>query len=101
VVSEPAAEFSLPPEHPVFAGHFPGRPLVPGVMLLHWVLREARSRLQCEARSLQIRECKFFDPLLPGERADLFLETSTGRCAFRIRRGDKVLAAGVLELSRD
>jgi uncharacterized membrane protein len=81
------------------AGHFPGMPLVPGVVLLEWTLREAASALALEPRRLRIRECKFFRPLEPQERADLFLDIQAPRCGFKIRRDGDLLASGVLEVS--
>lgn len=53
--------FRVAPEHPVFAGHFPDAPLVPGSMLLDLVLRAWGS--PCA----RVPEVKFLKPVLPGE----------------------------------
>ena len=66
-----AEYFQLAPDHPVFAGHFPGRPIVPGVMLLDWVLREAARALGRAPAQIRVREAKFFTPLAPAQRAEL------------------------------
>ncbi len=96
-----AEHFQLEPGHPVFAGHFPGRPIVPGVMLLDWVLREAARSLGRTPAQLRVREAKFFTPLAPAQRAELKLELSTARGAFDIRCGEVAIARGVLEWNAD
>jgi 3-hydroxymyristoyl/3-hydroxydecanoyl-(acyl carrier protein) dehydratase len=53
--------FRVPPEHPVFAGHFPDAPLVPGSMLLDLVLRAWGMPVA------RVPEVKFLKPVLPGE----------------------------------
>jgi 3-hydroxyacyl-[acyl-carrier-protein] dehydratase len=97
VSEHPQATLRVPAGHAIFSGHFPGLPLVPGVMLLEWVLREASAAASLQPHELRIRESKFFSPLRPDEEALLFLEARSGRQAFRVLRGTDVLAAGVLE----
>jgi len=39
----PVATVRIPASHPAFAGHFPGRPIVPGVLLLAEVVEAVRA----------------------------------------------------------
>jgi 3-hydroxyacyl-[acyl-carrier-protein] dehydratase len=97
-MTEPIVKFlSIPPEHPVFRGHFPGNPIVPGVMLLEWVLEEVAQMLGRAPSSLRLREGKFFTPLAPHQRAELNLELAGARCAFTIQCDATRIARGILE----
>jgi 3-hydroxyacyl-[acyl-carrier-protein] dehydratase len=97
VAERRVATLAVDAGHPIFAGHFPGEPIVPGVMLLEWVLREAAMALDRGVEDLRVRESKFFEPLRPAQHAELWLDASATRCSFRIRRDAGELAAGVLE----
>jgi 3-hydroxyacyl-[acyl-carrier-protein] dehydratase len=97
VTERRVATLAVDAAHPIFAGHFPGSPIVPGVMLLEWVLREAAVALGRGVGQLRIREAKFFAPLPPAQSADLYLDASPSRCAFRIRGAGGDHAAGILQ----
>lgn len=72
-------------------------PLVPGVMLLEWAVREAARALSIDTRDLRIRESKFVAALRPGEQAELFLTSASPRHAFKVYRAAELLASGTLE----
>ncbi|AIF46505.1 hypothetical protein [Dyella japonica] len=87
--------FRVAVDHPSLPGHFPGSPLVPGVMLLEQValaLREWRGE-----RLARVLEAKFVAPLLPGQDATIALTEANGRVRFDIRRDDTLLARGSVE----
>jgi 3-hydroxymyristoyl/3-hydroxydecanoyl-(acyl carrier protein) dehydratase len=88
--------FSIPPDHPSLPGHFPGRPLVPGVLLLERVLEaiEMRDPARGPLAALRLPQVKFVQPLLPGEVADIVLEGEAPRWKFRVLRGGALLASG-------
>jgi len=85
--------FVIEPDHPSLPGHFPGRPLVPGVVLLERVVA-AIEAAQGAPGPLRLPQVKFMQPLLPGEEASIELEGATPRWRFRILRGDTLLASG-------
>jgi 3-hydroxyacyl-[acyl-carrier-protein] dehydratase len=64
----------ISPEHPAFAGHFPGTPIVPGVVLLDEVLHALGTDIGLVATDWQISSVKFLSPLTPGEPATMEYE---------------------------
>lgn len=86
--------FSIPSDHPCLPGHFPGRPLVPGVVLLERVIAAVEAA-HGPLSGLRLPQVKFLQPLLPEQSAQVELEAlGAARWRFRVRRGDDLLASG-------
>lgn len=88
-------EWQATADHPAFAGHFPGRPILPGVVLLDQALLFAAAMLPFAPAAWQIGSCKFFRPVGPGDVL-IFELTARGENAFvfAIRCGDHQVATG-------
>ncbi len=85
------------PDHPALAGHFPGRPVVPGVVLLDLVAHALRAAKGASAEITGVRAAKFRSPVLPGESMVIELAArADGEVAFRILRDGTLVADGTL-----
>lgn len=89
-------QFTVPADHPCLPGHFPGRPLVPGVVVLEQVLRAAEALAGVPFAALRLPQVKFMAPLLPGQAARIELDGLAPRWKFRVWRGDELLVRGEL-----
>jgi 3-hydroxymyristoyl/3-hydroxydecanoyl-(acyl carrier protein) dehydratase len=90
--------FVVDPSHPSLPGHFPGAPVVPGVLVLERVVA-AIEAAHGPLGALRLSQVKFLQPLLPGEQADVELtdlvsEGAAPRWRFRVSRGDALIASG-------
>ena len=65
------AELCFDPASPVFAGHFPGRPLVPGVFLIEALRSAVAESLGRELEIAEVSSAKFSAELAPGQPARL------------------------------
>ncbi len=97
----------IAPDHPAFAGHFPGTPIVPGVVLLdaviHALLLTGRPRANGDGAAptpvCQISAAKFLSPVGPGETLTLALTPgAAGSTRFDIVSGHRKVATGTLVL---
>ena len=88
----------IPAAHPVFAGHFPGAPVVPGVLLLSQVLDAADQWLGAAVHPLRLRQAKFPAPWLPDMTVLATLERDGQQLRFKVTAEDQTLAVGVFEL---
>lgn len=64
----------VPAGHPCIAGHFPGYPTVPAVVILNSV-RRAMTEWDRSLRIRRLHRVKFLQPLLPEEGFGVTLET--------------------------
>lgn len=98
-------EFIIPADHPCLPGHFPGQPIVPGVVVLDRVLAAIEAQ-HGALGALRMPQVKFLQPLLPEQTARIELQrlsdasdasdTSDAppRWRFRVLRDDILIASG-------
>lgn len=59
--------------HPIYAGHFPGQPVVPGVCTLTIIKECIGQILGYEVSYASIKECKYMSALIPEENLGITL----------------------------
>ena len=78
----PEFRFAVTRDHPALPGHFPGRPIVPGVLLLDQVLTHLSAALGTPVAVLQ--QVRFSAPLWPDETARVSFEADGPRVRFSV-----------------
>lgn len=88
-------------DHPSFAGHFPGQPVLPGVVLLAEVMEALRTAglPDLPGERFDLRAVKFLSPVRPGDEVRIELQGEAGRARFEVHCGDKVAASGQIAWS--
>jgi 3-hydroxymyristoyl/3-hydroxydecanoyl-(acyl carrier protein) dehydratase len=91
----PRLHFEIPAEDPLFAGHFPGHPILPGIAHLALAARAFPEQALLEIRTLKLRKV-----VEPGDALDLFAEglSEDGAARFEIRRGEETVSNGIVRL---
>lgn len=90
------ARFVVPADHPCLPGHFPGRPIVPGVVVLEHVVEAALAGTAM--RLAAVPQAKFVTPLEPGVEAEIALEREPTTARFVVTAAGRTIARGALAL---
>jgi 3-hydroxyacyl-[acyl-carrier-protein] dehydratase len=88
----------IPAEHPCYADHFPGDTLVPGALLLKWIVREMEDRTHCEINN--IKSIKFLTSVRPKHIMNVIVSQSAARPnSFNLecRVSDAIVIKGQME----
>jgi 3-hydroxymyristoyl/3-hydroxydecanoyl-(acyl carrier protein) dehydratase len=89
--------FSIAPTHPALDGHFPGRPIVPAVVILDEVLAAAAHA--ATGPVIGIVQAKFSAFLRPAETCVVSFEPSRQGLRFLCRAETRTIASGLLAIA--
>ncbi len=65
---------TLNPAHPIFSGHFPGQPVLPGVCMLEMIQEILEEFLQQKFRISKAPLIKFLSMIIPDKDPDFTIE---------------------------
>lgn len=84
-------------DHPAYAGHFPGHPLLPGVALLSEVMHAVAQATGRGPERWTVTSAKFLRPVVPGMALTLLQSaTKEGGIRFEVRADGGIVASGTL-----
>ena len=87
--------WTVPLDHPAFAGHFPGTPILPGVVLLDTALQAIAAASGIALDRCEINSVKFLSPAKPGDALEIqHVIASSGTIRFDIVAGTRKIATG-------
>lgn len=91
-------ELRVPPTLVHFAGHFPGLPILPGVVQVHWAMHLAAEQVPAVSALASIDRLKFMAPVPPGAVLNLTLahDAVRGRVQFSYRLSGRECASGAI-----
>ncbi len=85
-------------DHAIFLGHFPGRPVVPGVCMVHIANRIADRMYGAPLRISHARSIKFLAPVDPRSTEELRYEMTLTSTGFGRRIDAQALLGGTIVL---
>lgn len=92
--------FTIADDHPALPGHFPGQPIVPGVVLLDYAISAIGTALNHSLDTCRLSSAKFPSPAAPGASLTLAFElAASGSIRFTVSAGERAVASGVLAAS--
>jgi len=91
----------VPAKHPALPGHFPGNPIVPGVVILDAVICAAEAWLGASFQVRELSHAKFLAPLKPDEAARIELVRRGPLLEFSVYRGQATIAKGTISGARE
>ncbi len=101
---EVSARFVFGPDLPLFGGHFPGDPVLPGVLQIEMVRAALDASTGSRHRIVRVRSAKFKRKVEPGEAIDVALasryEAGEVRVKATLSVGDEVAAVISLVAAR-
>ena len=90
-----ATHWTVPLDHPAFAGHFPGTPVLPGVVLLDAVLHATAAATGNALDLCEISSVKFLSPASPGDELVIrHIVSASGAIRFDVVAGTRKIASG-------
>lgn len=91
------AALAIAADHPSFAGHFPGMPILPGVVLLDAALRTIGAELDLDLATCRLASAKFHAVSRPGDRLRVEFEIMpNASIRFSVHNDTDALATGSL-----
>lgn len=105
-------QINISSEHPSLSGHFPGNPVVPGVVILEHVRQCIEEWKSFSINDSQLKSVKFLSPVLmgdgPSQSLNIVLDEkiSTGtsptiKIEFRCLQNENLIVQGLWELQAD
>ncbi len=92
--------FGIPASHPALPGHFPGHPVVPGVVLLDLAALHLADTLGLAPGQLRLGTAKFLYPVAPGDFVVLqYTPPTDATLRFTLRVGEHDVANGVFNIA--